>query len=176
MTGNRGHTRRGRERIEILAVVVGVCLIGVALYDTFETIVMPRTVTRKIRFTRLFYQLTSRGWRTMANRMHAPDRRESFLGIYGPLSLLLLMTTWAFLLIFAFALVQWGLRQPLRQAGIPLCEGEATSAQLAMMRQSYESYIHALGKRLMLELPPWRVEKDSADNWQRSYWESLRHL
>ena len=37
----------------ILTAILGVALIGIILWDAFETIVLPRRVTRKIRLTRL---------------------------------------------------------------------------------------------------------------------------
>lgn len=42
----------------ILAAILGVALICIILWDAFETIVLPRRVTRKIRLTRLFYRNT----------------------------------------------------------------------------------------------------------------------
>jgi hypothetical protein len=44
--------------MHMLAAVVGVVIIVVILWDTFETIVLPRRVTRRLRLTRLFYVAT----------------------------------------------------------------------------------------------------------------------
>src|SRR5207253_8686691 len=41
-------------------------------------------------------------------------RRESFLGFYGPLSLIALLVVWAAFLVAGFALLQWALGSHLR--------------------------------------------------------------
>ena len=43
---------------DFLATIVGVGLVLVVLWETFETIVLPRRVTRQFRFTRAFYRWT----------------------------------------------------------------------------------------------------------------------
>ena len=45
-----------------------------------------------------------------SNRRGSPERRESFLGIYGPLSLLGLLVFWVTLLVAGWGAVWWGLR------------------------------------------------------------------
>ncbi len=91
------------------AVVAGILLILIVLRDAFETIILSRRVSRKFRLTRLFYRLTWTPWRAVALRMRPGNPRENSLGIYGPLSLILLLVTWAIVLIFGFALSLWGL-------------------------------------------------------------------
>ena len=89
------------------AFLVGLLLIAVVLWDAFETVVLPRTVTRRLRLAALYFQATWNPWARVA-RMFEPDsRRERFLAIYGPLSLLGLLTVWALGLILGFAVLQW---------------------------------------------------------------------
>jgi hypothetical protein len=90
-----------------IATIAGIFLIGVILWDGFETIILPRRVTRRVRLTRLFYRCTWIPWSAVARWMKPGKRRETFLGIYGPLSLLLLFFMWAVGLIFGFALLHW---------------------------------------------------------------------
>ncbi|HYW70234.1 MAG TPA: potassium channel family protein [Pyrinomonadaceae bacterium] len=92
-----------------LSGIVGVLLITVVLWDVFETIVLPRRVTRRLRLTRLFYMVTWRPWRVFGGAIKSKKTRETVLGIYGPLSLLVLLTVWAFTVIVGFALIQWAL-------------------------------------------------------------------
>ena len=87
----------------------GFLLITVVLWDVFETIVLPRRVTRRVRLTRLFYRFTWRPWRAIAGIIRKKKRRETFLGIYGPLSLLVLLTVWAASVVFGFALLHWAI-------------------------------------------------------------------
>ncbi len=93
----------------MLAILLGIILIFVVLWDAFETIILPRRVTRRWRLTRLFYLYTWRPWAALARRVHDTSRRESFLSVFGPLSLLLLLITWAVLLVIGYGLIQWGL-------------------------------------------------------------------
>lgn len=92
--------------MHILAAIVGLIIIVLVLWDGFQTIVLPRRVTQTIRFTRLFYLTSWRPWAALGRRITDTRRRENFLGIYGPLSLLVLLSIWAFGLIIAFALLQ----------------------------------------------------------------------
>jgi hypothetical protein len=85
----------------------GVVLIAVVLLDAFETIVLPRRVARRLRLTRLFYRSIWKPWKTLASLLPAAKRREGYLALFGPLSLLLLLTLWAAGLILGFALLQW---------------------------------------------------------------------
>src|SRR6185436_5593761 len=83
------------------------------LWDAFETIILPRRVTRRLRLTSLFYitmwSICSRLVRAMRNR----KRREKYLGTFGPLSLLMLLATWAAGLILGYATLHWGLQTKL---------------------------------------------------------------
>jgi hypothetical protein len=79
------------------------------LWDGFETIIFPRRVTRKMRFTRLFYRYTWLVWSSIVNAATSGKRnqRETYLSYYGPLSLLFLLVVWAVGLIFGFGLLHW---------------------------------------------------------------------
>lgn len=90
-----------------LAGLAGVWLVGVVLWDAFETIVLPRRVSRRVRLTRLFYRFTWRPCARLARRVRAGARREAFLSLYAPLSLLLLLALWAAALVTGFALLQY---------------------------------------------------------------------
>ena len=43
--------------LKIFAVILGLVLILMVLWETFETIVLPRRVTRQFRLTRFFYRI-----------------------------------------------------------------------------------------------------------------------
>ena len=89
--------------------LLGAAFILLVVLDAFETIVLPRRVTRRFRVTKMFYQATWRPWSAIARRMRGKKRRESFLSFFGPLSLLALLTVWAFGLIVGFGLMHWSL-------------------------------------------------------------------
>ena len=100
----------------VLVAASGCILIFIVLWDAFETIVLPRRVTRRIRLTRLFYYYTWKPWAALARRMPRSKRRDSYLGFYGPLSLLVLISIWAIGLIFGFAMLQLALGVKLNVA------------------------------------------------------------
>jgi len=95
--------------------ILGILIIAVVLLDAFETIVLPRRVLSPIRLTRTFYRLTWLPWSALGGRMSG-QRREGYLSIYGPLSLLVLLGLWAAGLITGYALVMWGFGVPLRSS------------------------------------------------------------
>src|SRR6266566_7831334 len=74
--------------MRILAVIFGIVLIVLVAQDAFETIVLPRRVTRRIRLARLFYRVIQMPWRAAGHFMRAGARRDAFLGYLGSLSLL----------------------------------------------------------------------------------------
>lgn len=89
--------------------ITGVLLIVTALWDVFETIVLPRRVTRRVRLTRLFYRFTWAPWWRISRTIRKKRRQEMALGIYGPLSLLALLTVWAVMVVAGFALIHFAL-------------------------------------------------------------------
>lgn len=90
-------------------LVVGLGLIVVILWEAFETIVLPRRVQRRLRLTSVLYSGTWHPYSRLARWMPAGKRRESFVGYFGPLSLILLLVVWAAGLVAGFASVYWSL-------------------------------------------------------------------
>lgn len=99
--------------MRLLFVPVALLLIAAVLVDGFEAMVLPRRVMRSYRPLRFYYKTVWRLWRSIAAHVPGGRRRESFLGIFGPLSLLLLFALWALMLITGFGLLIWSLRIPL---------------------------------------------------------------
>jgi Ion channel len=93
----------------VVAAVFGVIIIWVVLLDAFETVVLPRRVTRHFKLTAWFYRRTWIPWRRLAGRIKKVSRQQNFLGYFGPLSLILLLAFWAAGLILGFALIQYGI-------------------------------------------------------------------
>jgi len=92
----------------LIALVAGVVILVFILWDVFETIILPRRVTRMIRFARYYYRGSWRVWRHVVCWMRPGNRRETFLSYFGPLSLLGLFIVWAVALISGFALIHYG--------------------------------------------------------------------
>jgi hypothetical protein len=93
--------------MRVLAGLVGTAVIVIILWDAFETMVLPRRVTRRFRLTRLFYHYT---WLPLSRLLYATfseTRTESLLSFYGPISVILLLVVWAGALIFGFGFLQY---------------------------------------------------------------------
>lgn len=102
--------------LKIFAVILGILLILLVLWETFETIVLPRRVTRQFRLTRFFYRATWPLWVAIADLRGTNKKRDVLLSYYGPLSLLLLLALWAFGLLLGFGLLHYGLQDRLSGA------------------------------------------------------------
>ncbi|HEV3305362.1 MAG TPA: potassium channel family protein [Candidatus Sulfotelmatobacter sp.] len=95
--------------VNIPAIIFGAVIIGVVLLDAFETVVLPRRVTRHFRLTAWFYRRTWIPWTRIAGHIRTLSRQQSFLGYFGPLSLIMLLAFWAAGLIVGFGLLQYGI-------------------------------------------------------------------
>jgi hypothetical protein len=96
---------------------MGIVLIAIAVVDTTGTLVATRIRARRWWPSALLYRYTWTPWRGMAKRLDDEDDRETFLSVYGPLSLLMLLVLWAGMQVVGWGLVWWGLRD-----GIPTLE------------------------------------------------------
>jgi hypothetical protein len=102
------------EPMHAAATLLAAFTILAVLWESFETVILPRRIQRKLRFTRFFYLFTWKPWKAIALRIQNPTRRETMLSFFGPLSLILLFATWALVLTLSFGLLQWGLGSGLK--------------------------------------------------------------
>ena len=101
-----------------LALVVSPLLILTTLLDGFETILLPRRINRRFRYSRLYYRGVWTVWRRAATTLPPGRWREAVLGVFGPLSMLGLFTSWGTSLIVGFAVLHWSLvSHPLQVQG-----------------------------------------------------------
>jgi hypothetical protein len=89
--------------------LVGAALVLFVLTEAFEALVLPRQVTRPFRFTRLYYRTAWRAWTALSHLLSAGRRRQTFLSVFGPLSLLVLFALWAAGLMLGFGLLHHAL-------------------------------------------------------------------
>jgi hypothetical protein len=85
----------------------GLAIIILVLIDAFETILQPRRVTHRFRFARLFYRTSWRLWRRIAGRITVGKKREAFLSVFAPFSLITLIGIWLIGLILGFTLLHY---------------------------------------------------------------------
>src|SRR6476659_5622077 len=100
-----------------LAFLSSAVVITTVLWDAFETVVLPRTVSRRLRLARLYFHVTWLTWSRSDMLFRAAGRRERFLAVFGPLSLLGLVGVWALGLIAGFAGMHWSAGSHLRPLG-----------------------------------------------------------
>src|SRR5207244_1840813 len=116
----RAARRRSDRVVEVamrlLGGVVGAVLLVTVLWDAFETIILPRRVSGRIRLTRLSYRFTWIPWRAAARALSG-RKRDVFLSIFGPLSLILVLALWAVGSVFSFGLLQWAAGSAMRVVG-----------------------------------------------------------
>jgi hypothetical protein len=93
----------------IATAVAGLGLVLLVLAEAFESLVLPRRVTRPFRLSRLFYRVGWRVWAALAGRVPGPRRRQTVLSVFGPLSLLALFALWAAGLVAGFGLLHHAL-------------------------------------------------------------------
>ncbi len=93
----------------IVLAVASLALIALFLLDAFESMVLPRRVTRTFRPARFYYRFTWFLWGLASRRIPTGKWREAFLSRFGPMSLLGLFATWVAGLIVGFGLLHWSL-------------------------------------------------------------------
>jgi len=103
--------------MKLFVAIAGIFILFATLWEAFETIILPRRVTRPIRLVRMFYRVTWTFWALVNRLFRSQKLREAHLSYYGPLSLLGLFATWAFLLVFAFAMLHWAAGSAINAPG-----------------------------------------------------------
>lgn len=96
--------------ISILYLFVGIVLVALIFWDAFEVMLLPLPIRRNLRLVMLFVRCTWQSWSSVAQWLGPGDRRERLLGVYGPLSLVLLICLWVGGLILGFGLIHLALR------------------------------------------------------------------
>ncbi len=92
--------------MRVVAGIAGAVLIVLMLSEFFVTFMLPRRVRRDPRIARGLIRLFWRPWRRFAHRL-STSSEDTFLGLFGPLSLLAQLFVWTIGLILGFALVEY---------------------------------------------------------------------
>src|SRR5579863_1034644 len=103
--------------MKLFIAIAGLFILFATLWEAFETIILPRRVTRPIRLVRMFYRVTWKFWAAVNSLIRSKKVRDAHLSYYGPLSLLGLFATWAFLLVLAFAMLHWAAGSAINSPG-----------------------------------------------------------
>lgn len=100
----------------LLEAGVGMALIGLVLWDIFQTVVLPRPSPTRIRLARNLVGLSWPLWRWRALRKLTTIEQEKILGTYAPATVLILLIAWIAIMVFGFGLVLYALREGLEPA------------------------------------------------------------
>ncbi len=98
------------------ALVAGLVFCFAVALDAFQTIILPRRPSGRLRITRLFYVMTWNPLVAVAPHIRSKRVREQMYSVYGPLSLILLLVLWAILLIAGFGLFYFAMGSPFTDA------------------------------------------------------------
>ncbi|MDA8156308.1 MAG: potassium channel family protein [Actinomycetota bacterium] len=92
-----------------LVFISGIAVIVVVLWDAFATLVLPRRVLREFRFAGKFFRVMWLGWSSVGLKVFSfkGRLRETYLGFFGPLGILVLIIMWAIGLTFGYSLLYW---------------------------------------------------------------------
>ncbi len=103
--------------LSLFELAAGLFLWCGVLWDGFATIILPRTVDPMKRVSGRFYRWSWRFWAAVGLRIGRREIRLNFLSVYGPLSVVILLVVWAWLMILAFTLIYHGLGPRFQAAG-----------------------------------------------------------
>jgi hypothetical protein len=105
----------------VITLILAISLLAIVLQDAFEVMLLPRRVHRRVRLTRFYFEVAWAAWTIAALRRPPGRQRERFLSVFGALSMVVLFTFWASMLIVGFGLLEWSL-QNASAAASPLTE------------------------------------------------------
>ncbi len=92
-----------------MLAILGVILVFLVLWDTFETIVIPKLVERRFRLSTLYYRSVWRAWHFLIDRLPDGGAKSAALMSFGAFSIIFLFIVWATALVFGYSLVHMGL-------------------------------------------------------------------
>ncbi|MEM9467608.1 MAG: potassium channel family protein [Actinomycetota bacterium] len=92
-----------------LAIVVGVVMVLSVLVDMVNTLVTTQTRRGRFWLTSVLYLRTWAVLRFVVTRIGSERRRETILGTFAPVSVLLLLCAWIIQQVIGFGLIWWGL-------------------------------------------------------------------
>lgn len=104
----------------LLSVLGGLFLIGVALRDVFQGVIVPRAENTALRVSRYVLRGLWRIWPRLAEWLYPRDQggREDFLATFAPFDLVTVLVIWVVMLVFGWGLFFYGLRSQLHPSNL----------------------------------------------------------
>ncbi|MDQ6879685.1 MAG: potassium channel family protein [Candidatus Dormibacteraeota bacterium] len=91
--------------LQMAEAALGVLILAIAFYDVFQSVVLPRPSIGKLRLAPWILRPLWVGWRWLGTRDSRIDRRENWLGTFGPVALIALLGFWSLSSILGYALI-----------------------------------------------------------------------
>ncbi|HYK94394.1 MAG TPA: potassium channel family protein [Candidatus Dormibacteraeota bacterium] len=96
--------------MDVVIFLAGLILLGIVLWDIFQSIVVPRPTPGLLRLGRYLIPPTWRLWRAIGIRARDAQATDWFLGLYAPGAAILLFVVWLAIIIVADGLMLFALR------------------------------------------------------------------
>jgi hypothetical protein len=96
--------------VDAVFFALGLILLGIVLWDIFQTIVVPRPTPGRLRVGRYLIPGLWLAWRSIGTRRRDPLAGDWFLGLFAPFVAILLFGVWLTVIILADGLMLWALR------------------------------------------------------------------
>ena len=97
--------------LSVLAVLIGGVLVLSVTVDMVNTLVTTSTASGRFWLTSILYRRTWRVLRAVAGALPTESAKEALLGVFAPVSVLLLLVAWVVQQIVGFGLIWWGIGQ-----------------------------------------------------------------
>lgn len=96
----------------ILSILFGILTIVAVLNDVFQSVIVPRAVGRRWRISFFVWRAMWKLWPELSWKLYPKDddRREDFLAVFAPFTLVFLLVIWAAGVIVGYGFIFWGLR------------------------------------------------------------------
>jgi hypothetical protein len=97
----------------MLEAAIGVLILAIAFYDVFQSVVLPRPSVGKLRVAPWILRPLWATWRWLGTRDARIDRRENWLGTFGPVGLIALLGFWSLSSILGYSLILDSIRDQI---------------------------------------------------------------
>ncbi|MCI0583010.1 MAG: potassium channel family protein [Chloroflexi bacterium] len=94
--------------------LIGLTVLTLVLWDVFQTIVVPRPSSSRLRLARYVVAPAWRAWRAVATRTRTGLARDQLLGLFAPAAAILLLVLWLAAIVIGYGLILFALRGDLR--------------------------------------------------------------
>jgi Ion channel len=100
--------------VQLVEAALGIVILAVVFYDLFQSVVLPRPSVGKLRLSPWILRPLWVSWRWLGTRDGRIDRRENWLGTFGPVALIVLLGVWGLSIILGYALIIDALRDEVQ--------------------------------------------------------------